>query len=71
MKQLKSKRSAVLLAACAVSAPWVLAEEAPVHDGVYWGVSAGESKAHMDNAGISQSNNGAGVTNNSLSLIHI
>lgn len=68
MKQMKSKRSAMLLAACAVSTPWVFAEEAPVNDGIYWGLSAGESKAHLDNSGISQRIHGAGFTNNSLAV---
>lgn len=66
MKRLKFKQHPVLLALAVLAGSPVHAQDPVTNTGVYMGISAGESKAHIDNARITQDLLGAGLTTNSL-----
>lgn len=67
MKKMKFNHRPSLLVLAILASPWAHAQEVKPNTGVYMGISAGESKAHIDNARITQSLLGAGLTTNTLS----
>jgi OOP family OmpA-OmpF porin len=68
MKRFDIQAHAVLLALLAVASPALFAQEVVPNTGLYMGISAGESKAHIDNARITQGLLGAGFTTDALSV---
>ncbi len=66
MKRLTFKQGPVLAALVVLTTPMLHAQDAPVNTGMYMGISAGESRANIDNARITQSLLGAGFTTDSL-----
>ena len=58
---------ATLLALAVLATPVLHAQESISNTGIYMGISAGESKAHIDNARITQGLLGAGLATDSLS----
>ena len=67
MKRLNFHPRPTLLALAVLATPVLHAQESISNTGIYMGISAGESKAHIDNAGITQGLLGAGLTTDSLS----
>lgn len=59
-----------LLALAVLATPMLHAQESISNTGIYMGISAGESKAHIDNARITQGLLGAGLSTDSLSEDH-
>ena len=55
-----------LLALAMLATPVLQAQAVTTNTGMYMGISAGESKAHIDNARITQGLSGAGLTTDSL-----
>lgn len=66
MKQLMIQARPTLLALAVLASPLLHAQEVKSNTGMYLGISAGESKAHIDNARITQGLLGSGLTTNSL-----
>ncbi len=66
MTRLIFKRNPTLLALAVLASPLLHAQESGNATGMYMGISAGESKANMDNALITQGILGSGLTTNSL-----
>ncbi len=62
MTLLKLNSRTSLLALAALASSGLHAQEPSMNSGLYMGISAGESKAHLDNARISQNLLGAGAT---------
>ena len=67
MKKLFCHPRLSLLALSMLVSPWLHAQESWVNTGVYVGVGAGESKAKIDNARITQGLLGSGFVTDSLS----
>lgn len=69
MKQLRLRfpPRPTLLALAVLASPWLHAQEVKPNTGLYMGISAGQSRAHIDSAGITQGLIGAGLTTDSLS----
>lgn len=68
MKRVDIKSHSALLALAVAASPALFAQEVATNTGVYMGISAGESKAHIDNAHITQSLLGAGFTTDALAI---
>jgi OOP family OmpA-OmpF porin len=66
MKKLNFHPRPTLLALAMLASPLLHAQEGATNTGMYVGISAGESKAHIDNARITQSLLGAGLVTDSL-----
>ncbi|MGV1045721.1 outer membrane beta-barrel protein [Limnohabitans sp.] len=66
MKKLNFHPRPTLLALAMLASPLLHAQEDATNTGMYVGISAGESKAHIDNARITQSLLGAGLVTDSL-----
>ena len=66
MTLLKLNSRTSLLALAALASSGLHAQEPSMNSGLYLGISAGESKAHLDNARISQNLLGTGATVNAL-----
>lgn len=66
MKRLNFHPRPTLLALAVLATPVLHAQESISNTGMYMGISAGESKAHIDNARITQGLLGAGLTTDSL-----
>lgn len=67
MKRLRIPHRPTLLALAALASPWLHAQEVLPNTGLYMGISAGESRAHIDSGRIAQGLLGAGFTTDSLS----
>lgn len=67
MKRLRIPHRPTLLALAALASPWLHAQEVLPNTGLYMGISAGESRAHIDSGRITQGLLGAGFTTDSLS----
>jgi OmpA-OmpF porin, OOP family len=67
MKRLNFHPRPTLLALAVLATPMLHAQESLSNTGLYMGISAGESKAHIDNARITQGLLGTGLTTDSLS----
>ncbi len=68
MKRFDIKPRTALLALAVVASPVLHAQELAGNTGLYMGISAGESKAHIDNARITQGLLGAGFTTDALAV---
>lgn len=68
MTSLKLNPQSSCLALALLACTGVYAQAPAVNDGIYMGISAGESKAHLKNATIAQSLLGSGVSVNSLNF---
>jgi OOP family OmpA-OmpF porin len=66
MTSLKLNTRTSLLALAALASAGVQAQEPAMNTGLYMGISAGESKAHLDNPLISQNLLGSGATVNAV-----
>lgn len=66
MKPSMFKPRPTLLALALLGSPWLHAQEFTPNPGPYMGISAGEAKAHIDNARITQGLLGSGLTTDSL-----
>ena len=66
MKRWVFNQRPVLLAVAALASPWLQAQQAATNTGAYVGIGAGESRAHIDNARITQGLLGAGLSTDSL-----
>lgn len=66
MTSLKLTPRSSWLALALLTCPSVYAQTLAVNNGMYMGISAGESKAHLDNAAIAQGLLGSGVSATSL-----
>lgn len=67
MKRLRIPHRPTLLALAVLASPWLHAQEVQPNTGLYMGISAGESRAHIDSGAIAQGLLGAGLTTDSLS----
>lgn len=67
MERLRIPHRPTLLALAALASPWLHAQEVLPNTGLYMGISAGESRAHIDSGRIAQGLLGAGFTTDSLS----
>ena len=56
----------IVLAVALLTGTWLHAQEVIPNTGVYMGISAGEAKAHIDNARITQGLLGSGLSTDSL-----
>lgn len=66
MKKLIFQPQPTLLVLALLASPLLHAQEVTTNSGMYMGISAGESKAHIDNVRITQDLLGAGLTADSL-----
>jgi len=68
MKRFDIKPHSAMLALALAASPALYAQEVATNTGLYMGISAGESKAKIDNARIPQSLLGAGFTTDALTI---
>lgn len=66
MKKMIFKRRPTLLVLAMLASPMLYAQEFTPNTGMYMGISAGEAKANLDNARITQGLLGSGLTTDSM-----